>query len=425
MNDDQTAELLVFSDDWGRHPSSCQHLIGGLLDRYDVSWVNTIGTRLPQFDWYTLKRGVGKIREWVMPRPSQAAKTSHHEVGPSEAPSPHAPMRQPKVLAPVMWPSFRTPAERWLNRQIMPRALGRRIPIHSSAVDRPTRIGITTIPIVAPLMDKLAVDAWIYYCVDDLSEWPGLDREALRSMENQLIAKADAIFAVSQRLVDQIGCLGREATLLTHGVHLDHWNLRANAPPAQGAEPAASSVLPDIDGPIALFWGLIDARLDAQWIETLHAQFDGTIVLVGPQQDVDGRIAALPRIRWTGPVAHHELPRYAERADVLIMPYADLPATRMMQPLKFKEYLATGKPVVASRVPAVLEWTDAADIVNTPQEFATTVCQRASHPAISGEQQSARQRLQRETWSHKSQQFNAVIEQLVRHHDAKRATLVS
>ena len=36
--------FLVFADDWGRHPSSCQHLIRQLLARYPVLWVNTIGT---------------------------------------------------------------------------------------------------------------------------------------------------------------------------------------------------------------------------------------------------------------------------------------------------------------------------------------------------------------------------------------------
>ena len=32
--------LLVFADDWGRHPSSCQHLIQELLPQYQVTWVN-------------------------------------------------------------------------------------------------------------------------------------------------------------------------------------------------------------------------------------------------------------------------------------------------------------------------------------------------------------------------------------------------
>src|SRR5437867_285086 len=67
--------ILVFSDDWGRHPSSCQHLISRLLDRYRVYWINTIGMRTPHLDWATLKRGAEKIRHWLRPRshPVQAA----------------------------------------------------------------------------------------------------------------------------------------------------------------------------------------------------------------------------------------------------------------------------------------------------------------------------------------------------------------
>ncbi len=47
-------------------------------------------------------------------------------------------------------------------------------------------------------------------------------------------------------------------------------------------------------------------------------------------------------------MAMEELPALAQQASVLIMPYADLPVTRVMQPLKLKEYLATGRPVVAA-----------------------------------------------------------------------------
>jgi len=50
--------VLVFADDWGRHPSSCQHLVGHLLDRYQVLWINTIGTRQPRLDFATLTRGL-------------------------------------------------------------------------------------------------------------------------------------------------------------------------------------------------------------------------------------------------------------------------------------------------------------------------------------------------------------------------------
>ena len=50
--------LLVFADDWGRSPSSSQHLMRQLLDRYRVLWVNTIGMRPPRFNLSTLRRGL-------------------------------------------------------------------------------------------------------------------------------------------------------------------------------------------------------------------------------------------------------------------------------------------------------------------------------------------------------------------------------
>jgi hypothetical protein len=54
--------LLVFADDWGRHPSSCQHLIAKLLPSYPVCWVNTIGMRTPRLNRITIKRALEKFR---------------------------------------------------------------------------------------------------------------------------------------------------------------------------------------------------------------------------------------------------------------------------------------------------------------------------------------------------------------------------
>ncbi len=59
--------LFVFSDNWGRHPSSCQHLVRHLLPQYGVTWVNTIGMRRPRRDLVTLKRGAEKLLEWSQP----------------------------------------------------------------------------------------------------------------------------------------------------------------------------------------------------------------------------------------------------------------------------------------------------------------------------------------------------------------------
>src|SRR5689334_23262668 len=98
--------LLVFADDWGRHPSSCQHLVRHLLDRHAVWWVNTIGTRPPRFDLATVRRGLGKVRQWLSVADAGAALPANL-----------------RVLNPRMWPRFSRPADRWLNRRLLVRQL--------------------------------------------------------------------------------------------------------------------------------------------------------------------------------------------------------------------------------------------------------------------------------------------------------------
>ncbi|MEM6554105.1 MAG: glycosyltransferase family 1 protein, partial [Planctomycetota bacterium] len=62
---DPAIELVVFADDWGRHPSSAQHLVGELLRQGLVErlvWVNTIGMRRPRLRWGDVTRGVESLR---------------------------------------------------------------------------------------------------------------------------------------------------------------------------------------------------------------------------------------------------------------------------------------------------------------------------------------------------------------------------
>ena len=126
------------------------------------------------------------------------------------------------------------------------------------------------------------------------------------------------------------------------------------------------------------------------------------------KSDPDPAILALPNLKTLPPLPLHVLPGIAARADVLVMPYADLPVTRAMQPLKLKEYLATGKPVVVNRLPATEPWSDCLDTADTPEDFSRLVRERI----LSGlplQQQSARVRLEHESWHSKAEFLLKVV----------------
>jgi glycosyltransferase involved in cell wall biosynthesis len=132
----------------------------------------------------------------------------------------------------------------------------------------------------------------------------------------------------------------------------------------------------------------------------------GSIVLVGPENEPDPELKKLPRILSVPAQDYADLPSFGREAAVLIMPYADLPVTRAMQPLKLKEYLATGRPVVARDLPSLREWADAVDLVSCPEEFARAALERADGDLPDG-QRAARTRLSSEDWDAKAEKLEA------------------
>lgn len=383
MTGTATIPWLVISDDWGRHPTSCQHLIRQALQERSVTWVNMIGTRRPKLDRATLIRGWEKLGQWF--------RQSKDEV--------LLPLNL-SIVSPKVWPGFRRRWERRFNQALLKRQLTTAI---ASLDDSP--IAIATMPTAADLIGVLPVRKWVYYCVDDFSVWPGIDQVAARRLEDRLIDTADAIVAVSDALIERIAKRGRTATLLTHGVDLEFWQ-----------SPSPRSPLPRSGGEgskTVLFWGLIDRRMDFEFVRAISESLtDATIRLVGPQDHPNPDLLHLPRVQVQGGVPLDELPGLAAMADVLIMPYIDAPVTRAMQPLKLKEYLATGKPVVVRDLPSNREWADALDLAATPQQFVDAVKLRLNY-GISVAQRFARQRLEQETWSAKSRQFAAIVDGLV------------
>jgi glycosyltransferase involved in cell wall biosynthesis len=318
---DPLPALLVFADDWGRHPSSCQHLIRRVREHTPVLWVNTVGTRQVRADALTLRRGIEKIRGWF---------------------------RGLQQVAPRMWvvdlpmlPGLGNPVLRAANRVFGTTYLRRTLT--KLRMTRPTVV--TTLPYIDWLIHDLPRRGLVYYCTDDYSHWPSADRETLIRADREMSAQADLILAASQLLLSSHAYTGR-SHYFPHGVDFEHF--------ASTQQASVAPELASVPGPRIGFFGLIYEKINFELLTALARRFDrATLVMIGPVAYCPPEFAALPNVRMLGPRPYEQLPRFLAGLDVLLMPYVNDEMIRQSGPLKLRECLASGKPTVSIDVPDV------------------------------------------------------------------------
>lgn len=374
-------QLIVFADDWGRHPSSSQHLIRELLPQYPTLWVNTVGTRKPRLNLADLRRAVGVVGSWL-----NRGNQTEGETLPQNL----------QVVVPPMYPGYRMGWQRQVNDRSIAHSLkSHLLPDHRHVV-------LTTLPTTAGLIPLIEVDRWVYYCVDDYSQWPGIDHGVMGEMERQLVAGVDGVACVSETLRSRIATLGNESSqLLTHGVELAFWQ-----------SPSTGSKLcpgwPELDLPVALFWGLLDERMERDWCAAVSRCSDLHAVFIGPTR-VDPGVLFTADSLALGPVSHGDLPAHAAASSVLTMPYIDAPVTRAMQPLKLLEYLATMKPVVVRDLPSTRDWAECCDLARDPEQFVELVRKRVQTGTPASQLEARKRRLPAESWTAKAEQLAGLI----------------
>lgn len=318
-------DFIVFSDDWGRHPFSCRHIMRAFLPDNRLLWVQTIGLRTPRLTMYDLTRACGKIAGWLRPFQERQATETHSNL---------------RIVSPIMLPFNRIACVRALNRRSVVAAV--RGAMRAWGMKYP--VMLATVPNAADYAGYFGERMVVYYCVDDFSLWPGMNQpELVRAMERDLIKAADLV-AVSARTLRA----GREGgkgpvRLLSHGVDVAHFSRSAGRPP---------EAMEGLARPVIGFYGLLDERLDLDLLEAAaRARREWTFVFIGNSLVRLDRLSGLPNVLLIPAVPYGDLPRYAARFDVAVVPYLVNRQTEGINPLKLREYIATGKQVVSTPLP--------------------------------------------------------------------------
>ncbi len=222
-------------------------------------------------------------------------------------------------------------------------------------------------------VDRLDKKLLVYDCVDNYEAFPAYrdDPEWLMQRERRLCEKADVVFCTSQALYETRKAYNPENTYLVHNVGDAKHFKTAMEPRTEIAGEIA-----DLDGPVIGFVGAVsDYKLNTDWlVRAAKARPGWDFAIIGPVGMADpgteiGDLSALPNVHLLGYRPYEELPKYLKGVDVTVIPYRLNDYTESVFPIKFFEFMATGKPVVISRLPALEKFYDAIEVAGDADEF--------------------------------------------------------
>lgn len=318
-------DIVCFSNDWSGDPLSKTHIMRLLARDNRVLWVNSIGYRTPSVTSKAdLGRAWNKLRAWQQP-----IREVENNIF---------------VLNPLAIPLYGHPAarainQRWLRFQVRRamRKLGFR-----DVIDWVFN------PAAAVVAGTLGEDLLIYHCVDEFSAFSGVAAGAILELEEQLLRKSDLVIVSSDLLLQSKQPFNPRTVLVRHGV--DHAHFRKALDP-QTPVPAEVAALPR---PVVGFFGLIADWVDVELMaEIARRHPEGSLVVLGKATTDVSALERLPNVRLLGRKPYADLPGYSKAFDVAINPFRINQLTLNSNPLKVREYLAAGLPVVSTDLPEV------------------------------------------------------------------------
>ncbi len=267
-----------------------------------------------------------------------------------------------------------------------------------------SQVRAVIVPSLNPLFHAVGERYSVFYASDDYlagAKLMNIRKDRLERRARRQPLDADIVVAVSPTLVDDLRQPGVEPVLIPNGCDVGHF-AGARAPLASPERTVA-------------FVGHLSDRVDVRYLESVVAT-GAKLLLVGPRQATmtSGHFDALlahPNVSWVGEVPYADLPEVLSDVTTCVLPYGYSDFNRASFPLKILEYLAAGRRVVATDLPAV-RWLDTSlvSVADTPEEFARSVTSSLSSPLQQQEIDERRRFAANHSWQSRVRELAAVLD---------------
>jgi len=322
------------------------------------------------------------------------------------------------VCSPLVLPPFGSPWRRRLNRQVflrLVRNVMRRLQMSDPLfwTYLPTD---TALDLIA--MNRTPSSLVVYYGVADFS-YLTPRTEQLKQSERQLLQLSDVVFANCSELAYRFSQWNSNAHVFPPGVDMSAFpEEMAHEVETQPCFPGQSSArsVSSLSRPIIGYVGGLHRFVDYALISELaQARPAWSWVFLGAQQVGLDKLKELPNVYLLGQQPHGELVRFIRCFDVCIVPYLNTEEMRTVVPTKINEYLAAGKPVVSTNLPAVCEFNEEHQVlvIASPESdtFLRSIERALEAPCDTGTIQRRRAVAALADWQVRLERMSRIIEE--------------
>lgn len=257
-------------------------------------------------------------------------------------------------------------------------------------------------PLVLALRDRFGWKV-IYDCLDRFYGVFPLAHSMLAE-EAYLIRQANLVLCTARLLLDDLAGLNPNIFFLPNAADTDHFDCPAVPPPLDLAQ---------FSRPILGYFGALNAWFDVELLAQVAANHPHwSIVLIGSGTANVDVLRQLPNVHLLGEKPYQELPGYLFAFDVCMIPFRNLSVIAATDPVKFYEYLAAGKPVVATSLPELSHYPGYVYLADNAEGFELAI-QRALDEDTLELQNSRRQFAHQNDWETRYQRLHHLIQAML------------
>jgi glycosyltransferase involved in cell wall biosynthesis len=391
---DKAMDFVIIANSWGAsldNPTSKHQIALELAKQgHRVLWVEAAGMRRPRLTVPADRRRMA-AKVWLALKGAQEVS------------------RNIWRLSPLILPLPSSAFARAFNRKVYLVAMS--FGVRRAGFERPVLVNF--MPNLPDVME-----AWhgpsVYYCVDRWDAFNMYDSMLMSRLDEQCCRVAGLVIASSKNLFDRCSRFSANTRLVTHGVDYAHFVQQAGKQVARPADLPAGNIIG--------FFGLLSEWIDQGLLVKLARAIPSShVVLIGKADVAVDELRLVPNIHILGPRHFKDLPAYVAHFDVGIIPFVVNDLTRAINPIKLREMLASGCPVVSTDLPEVTALSRKTGreveafgspyvtVAGTSDEFVRMVEERLKSPLTREQKRVVSDSMKTETWEEKVRQILELV----------------